>query len=83
MSFSRFSRAYNVAYSSPSTIYPFEYNADWVLNKSFSWNEIDAVRAFLLFDSAFQIEFSNNFPSSSPDIFNRAHPDLATHRVER
>ena len=84
MSFSRFSRAYNVAYSSPSTIYPFEYNADWVLNKSFSWNEIDAVRAFLLFNSAFQIEFSNNFPSEFTPTFSIARIPISLRtRVER
>jgi hypothetical protein len=40
--------------------YPFEYPAEWVKNLNYSWNEIYAIRAFLMYNPEFQIEFWND-----------------------
>jgi hypothetical protein len=37
--------------------YPFEYPPKWVLEDNFSWNEAYALRAFLMYNSRFSIEF--------------------------
>lgn len=58
-------------------IYPFECNADGAPNKSLSWDEVCAVRAFLTFNSAFQIEFWNSFMERAhPAAFGKAHPAI-------
>jgi predicted O-methyltransferase YrrM len=41
--------------------YPFEYPKGWVVDKNFSWNEIYAVRAFLMYNEAFEILFHGSF----------------------
>jgi hypothetical protein len=41
--------------------WPFEYGEDWVLNENRSWNEIYALRAFLTYNSQFEIIFFNDF----------------------
>jgi predicted O-methyltransferase YrrM len=41
--------------------YPFEYPKGWVVDKNFSWNEIYAVRAFLMYNDAFEIVFHGSF----------------------
>jgi predicted O-methyltransferase YrrM len=41
--------------------YPFEYPKGWVVDKNFSWNEIYAVRAFLMYNEAFDIVFHGSF----------------------
>ena len=40
--------------------YPFEYPAAWVIEQQLSWNEIYAVRAFLMYNSKFDIVFFNS-----------------------
>jgi hypothetical protein len=40
--------------------YPFEYPKEWVYEGR-NWNEIYLLQAFLLFNSAFTIEFFNNY----------------------
>ena len=35
--------------------YPFEYPDPWIFDKNFSWNEIYALRAFLMYNSRFEI----------------------------
>lgn len=37
--------------------WPFEYPAPWVLHENRSWNEVYGLRAFLMYNRAFQIEF--------------------------
>lgn len=49
--------------------HPFEYPREWVLERNYSWNEVYAVRAFLQFNSAFEILFFN-------DYFAKMHGDL-------
>jgi hypothetical protein len=41
--------------------WPFEYGADWVLRENRSWNEIYALRAFLMYNDAFEIVFFNDY----------------------
>lgn len=41
--------------------WPFEYPAGWVLQDNRSWNELYGLRAFLMYNSAFRIEFFNDY----------------------
>jgi hypothetical protein len=52
-------------------LYPFEYLEDWILKEKRSWNEAYLVRAFLLFNPAFDIVYWANFAS------HRLRPVLA------
>ena len=49
--------------------YPFEYPKAWVLDINRSWNEIYFLHVFLMYNSAFGIEFFNTF-------FARNYPDI-------
>lgn len=42
-------------------LWPFEYPEQWVLDYNRSWNEAYALRAFLMFNSEFEILFFNDF----------------------
>jgi len=37
--------------------FPFEYPDLWIMGRNYSWNEAYAVRAFLMFNQSFRIEF--------------------------
>ncbi len=41
--------------------YPFEYPRDWALVKNFSWNELYALRAFLMGSRDWEIMFFNDY----------------------
>jgi hypothetical protein len=41
--------------------WPFEYGRDWVLKENRSWNEIYGLRAFLMYNDAFEIVFFNEY----------------------
>jgi len=41
--------------------YPFEYPREWVLERGWFWNEAYLVRAFLQYNSAFEIAFFNSY----------------------
>lgn len=41
--------------------YPFEYPPEWIYDRNYSWNEIYAVRAFLMYNKAFSIVFWNSY----------------------
>ena len=57
--------------------WPFEYGADWVLQDNRSWNEIYALRAFLSFNSAFEILFFNDyFTKKFRALCAEGRPDL-------
>lgn len=50
--------------------YPFEYPRDWV-ERGFSWNELYGVRAFLMYNDAFEILFFNHaLATLFPDDFD-------------
>ena len=51
-------------------LYPFEYLEEWVLDEKRSWNEAYAVRAFLEYNSDFEILYWNNY------AFHRLHENL-------
>lgn len=40
--------------------YPFEYPGKWIFDLNFSWNEVYAVRAFLMYNQQFRITFWNS-----------------------
>ncbi len=50
--------------------YHFEYPAPWVVEERRSWNEIYALRAFLMYNSAFEVVFFNNY-------FMKRFPEIA------
>jgi predicted O-methyltransferase YrrM len=50
--------------------YPFEYPDPWIFQARRSWNEIYILRAFLMFNPAFEILFFN-------DYFGRKHAEHA------
>jgi predicted O-methyltransferase YrrM len=41
--------------------FPFEYPRQWVFEKKWSWNEIYALRAFLMFSSKFKVHFFTDY----------------------
>jgi hypothetical protein len=41
--------------------YPFEYPRGWVLDKNYSWNELYALRAYLMGNGAWEIVFFNDY----------------------
>jgi len=41
--------------------FPFEYPGLWVIDRNYSWNEIYAVRALLMYSKKFKIEFWNSY----------------------
>jgi hypothetical protein len=49
--------------------YPFEYPEPWFFDENRSWNEIYVLRAFLMHNSAYKIQFFNDFMA-------RIHPEL-------
>lgn len=40
--------------------YPFEYPDRWIFELQYSWNEVYAVRAFLMYNNGFRITFMNS-----------------------
>jgi predicted O-methyltransferase YrrM len=40
--------------------YPFEYPAEFIFERNYSWNEAYAVRAFLMYNSRFRVFFYNS-----------------------
>jgi predicted O-methyltransferase YrrM len=41
--------------------YPFEYPDQWIFEDNYSWNEIYALRAFLMYNTDFRIRFWGSF----------------------
>ena len=57
--------------------YPFEYPEAWVMERLYSWNEIYALRAFLMYNSAFRIEFFNSlFATQHAELVKATCPDI-------
>ncbi len=50
-------------------LFPFEYSKAWIFDKKWSWNEVYAVRAFLMYNEKFKIIFFN-------DLFFKTNPSL-------
>lgn len=47
--------------------FPFEYPARWIFERKWSWTEVYAVRAFLMYNAHFRVRFWNS-------LFARMHP---------
>jgi predicted O-methyltransferase YrrM len=59
--------------------YPFEYPRQWLFEDNRSWNEIYALRAFLTFNSAFQVVFWNGlFADRQRDLVHETDPLFLT-----
>ena len=57
--------------------YPFEYPDKWVFDLNYSWNEIYALRAFLMYNSAFEIVyFSSLFATRNAQLIADACPAI-------
>jgi len=41
--------------------FPFEYARSWAIDKNWSWNEAYALRAFLMYNRHYRIEFWNDY----------------------
>ena len=58
--------------------WPFEYPADWLINRRYSWNELYGLRAFLSFNSHFEVMFFNDlFFVHRSSLFDAAALDPA------
>lgn len=52
--------------------YPFEYPDDWIFERRYSWNEVYALRAFLMHNRAYGILFMTSyFATIGQDLINR------------
>ena len=59
--------------------FPFEYPKLWAVEQNFSWNEIYALRAFLMFNNRFLIYFWNSlFAKTYRDTVNNCYPEFLT-----
>lgn len=57
--------------------WPFEYGRQWVLEQNRSWNEAYGLRAFLMYNEAFEIVFMNDyFVKTSRDIIQTDYPAM-------
>jgi hypothetical protein len=56
--------------------WPFEYPVDWIVDKHWAWNEAYLVRAFLHFNSEFEIVMFNSFVAMKFEDFLRDHMPL-------
>ena len=45
--------------------YPFEYPDIWIFERNYSWNEIYAVRAFLMFNMEFRVKYWNSLMATT------------------
>jgi FkbH-like protein len=55
--------------------YPFEYPRPWLLDDNRSWNEIYALRAFLMYNTAFEVVFWNDmFAHRQPELIHETNP---------
>ena len=59
--------------------YPFEYPREWVIERNYSWNEVYAVRAFLMYNNLFEVLFFNDqFGRLCGDLVAREAPAMST-----
>ena len=55
--------------------YPFEYARQWLFENNYSWNEIYALRAFLSYNSAFEVVFwSSLFTLRQRELVQETNP---------
>jgi len=59
--------------------YPFELPERWVFRERYSWNEVYALRAFLMYNSNFKVLFFNHlFAVHNRDAVDRVCPEILT-----
>ena len=57
--------------------WPFEYSPNWVVKENRSWNEIYGLRAFLMYNDAFEIVFFNDwFARHGRDLIASGYPAM-------
>lgn len=55
--------------------FPFEYPDEWIFDRQYSWNEVYAVRAFLMNNAAYRVMFMNHlFFLKSQDLIRATFP---------
>ncbi|MCW5713958.1 MAG: class I SAM-dependent methyltransferase [Bauldia sp.] len=55
--------------------YPFEYPDIWIFERQYSWNEVYAVRAFLMNNNSYRVMFMNNlFFLKAQDLIRATFP---------
>jgi hypothetical protein len=55
--------------------WPFEYGSKWIIEDNRSWNEIYGLRAFLMYNEAFEIVFFNDwFARNRSDVIMSDYP---------
>lgn len=58
--------------------FPFEYPDDWIFERKYSWNEVYALRAFLMHNRAYDILFMTSFFATiGRDLINRTCSQFA------
>lgn len=58
--------------------YPFEYPDDWIFDRRYSWNEVYALRAFLMHNNAYNILFMTSFFATiGQDLVNRTYSQFS------
>lgn len=61
--------------------YPFEYPRQWVETSKRAWNETYFVRAFLQFNSAFEILYFNNYLGKMHKVMLEKHMPMTLHNI--
>ena len=57
--------------------WPFEYGPNWIIKENRSWNEIYGLRAFLMYNDAFEIVFFNDwFARNRRDLIENDYPEM-------
>lgn len=58
--------------------WPFEYPDVWLFEKGYSWNEVYAIRAFLMHNQEYRVEFmSAMFSRMARELINQTYPAFA------
>lgn len=57
--------------------YPFEYPESWIFDQNYSWNEIYALRAFLMYNHEFEVVYFNSFFASAyRELIEQTYPPM-------
>lgn len=58
--------------------WPFEYPKAWVMDTNLSWNELYTIRAFLMYNSEFEITFFGDYMwQTARETITQSAPDMA------
>jgi hypothetical protein len=60
--------------------YPFEYPDEWLFQRRYSWNEVYALRAFLMHNAEYRVEFmSSMFTRMARELIDETFPTFGEH----